>query len=294
MKKISGIFLFVLVMLTACNSHKIESSKPVVVVSITPQKYFVQRIADTLVDVEVMVPPGSSPETYEPTASQLRLISRAEAYFSLGLLEFELSMLKNIQKQNPDLLVVNHSEELNLLESECLGHNHHEHSHAHSHDPHVWTSPAEVKKMVNKIVAILEDRFPEHSNTFQKNSEQFLSDIDKLDTFIKSELNDTKINKFFVFHPALTYYARDYGVTQVALEEEGKAPSMKHFKTVLNDAMDQGAKTIFIQKEFDVNTARTAADDIGGKVEVIDPLEKNWLENMYQITRLLKRAMNGE
>ncbi|MFO8022023.1 MAG: zinc ABC transporter substrate-binding protein [Perlabentimonas sp.] len=294
MKKISGIFLFVLVLFAACNSHKIESSKPVVVVSITPQKYFVQRIADTLVNVEVMVPPGSSPETYEPTASQLRLISRAEAYFSLGLLEFELSMLKSIQKQNPDLLVVNHSEELNLLESECLGHSHHEHSHAHSHDPHVWTSPAEVKKIVNKIVAILEDRFPEHSNTFQKNSEQFLSDIDKLDTFIKSELKETKINKFFVFHPALTYYARDYGITQVALEEEGKAPSMKHFKAVLNDAMDQGAKTIFIQKEFDVNTARTAADDIGGKVEVIDPLEKNWLENMYQITRLLKRAMNGE
>ncbi len=294
MKKISGFFLFVLVLFAACNSHKIESSKPVVVVSITPQKYFVQRIADTLVNVEVMVPPGSSPETYEPTASQLRLISRAEAYFSLGLLEFEISMLKSIQKQNPDLLVVNHSEELNLLESECLGHSHHEHSHAHSHDPHVWTSPAEVKKMVNKIVSILEDRFPEHSNTFQKNSEQFLSDIDKLDTFIKSELNETKINKFFVFHPALTYYARDYGITQVALEEEGKAPSMKHFKAVLNDAMDQGVKTIFIQKEFDVNTARTAADDIGGKVEVIDPLEKNWLENMYQITRLLKRAMNGE
>jgi len=294
MKKRAVFFLFVLVLLAGCNSHKIESSKPVVVVSITPQKYFVQRIADTLVDVEVMVPSGSTPETYEPTASQLRLISRAEAYFSLGLLEFELSMLKNIQKQNPDLLVVNHSEELNLLESECLGHSHHEHSHAHSYDPHVWTSPAEVRKMINKIVAILEDRFPEHSNTFQENRKQFLSDIDKLDTFIKSELNNTKINKFFVFHPALTYYARDYGITQVALEEEGKAPSMKHFRAVLNDAMNLGAKTIFIQKEFDVNTARTAAGDIGGKVEVIDPLEKNWLENMYRITRLLKRAMNGE
>ncbi|MFP4557766.1 MAG: metal ABC transporter solute-binding protein, Zn/Mn family [Bacteroidales bacterium] len=291
MKRITGFLPIILALFAACDSGYNESSKPVVVVSIAPQKYFVQRIADTLVNVEVMVPSGSSPETYEPTASQLRIIGKAEAYFSLGLMEFELSVLKRIQKQNHNLHVVNHSKSLNLMESEC--HDHHQgHSHHQGHDPHVWTSPLAVKRMVNEIVSLLSKRFPEHSNVFYENSESFLNDIDELDTFIKSELEDVKSTKFFIFHPALTYYARDYGLTQIAFEEDGKSPSMQYFKSVLNEAQKQGANTIFIQKEFDVNTAKTAATDIKGKVEVIDPLKEDWLENMYEITGKLKKALN--
>jgi zinc transport system substrate-binding protein len=294
MRVVVGLFIFSIIVTTGCVSKVEEGEKPTVFVSIAPQKYFVERIADTLVQVEVMVPSGSSPETYEPTASQLRKLSSATAYFSLGLLEFELSMLKSIQKQNPHLLLVNHSKELNLLEGICDGHHHHGHSHSHGHDPHVWSSPAEVKIMVERIVKILSEKIPDYKGRFEENAKKFIADLDKLDSHIKKELAYTKTQKFFIFHPALTYFARDYGLTQIALEEDGKAPSMRHFKQVLATAKEQGATTIFIQKEFDANTAKTAAADIGGNVEVIDPLDENWLENMYHITNLIKKALNGE
>lgn len=281
------------ILMAGCVTHNEPDSRPGVVVSISPQKYFVERIADTLVRVEVMVPAGSSPETYEPTASQLKSLSHSAVYFSLGLLDFEISMLKNIQKQNPNLLVVDHSKELSLLEGVCSGHHHHGHSHSHGNDPHVWSSPAEVKKMVGAITSVLVEKFPQHALVFNTNAQTFLSDIDSLDVHIQRELASTQSKKFFIFHPALTYYARDYGLTQVSLEEDGKAPSMKHFKSVLGSARQQGANTIFIQKEFDANTAKTAAADIGGKVEVIDPLDENWLKNMYHITALLSSALRG-
>ncbi len=290
-------FLVVLVLplsLAGCISHHQPNTKPGVVVSISPQKYFVERIADTLVRVEVMVPAGSSPETYEPTASQLKSLNHSAVYFSLGLLDFEISMLTNIQKQNPSLLVIDHSTDLSLLEGVCSGHHHHGHSHSHGHDPHVWSSPAEVKKMVGAITSVLVEKFPQHASIFDTNAQAFLTDIDSLDVHIQRELASTPSKKFFIFHPALTYYARDYGLTQVSLEEDGKAPSMKHFKAVLSTARQQGANTIFIQKEFDANTAKTAASDIGGKVEVIDPLDENWLKNMYHITTLLSSALRGE
>jgi zinc transport system substrate-binding protein len=286
------IILFVtLIAFSGCQTTN-DNSKPVVMVSIIPQKYFVNRIADTLVRVEVMVPPGSSPETYEPTAIQLKILNNSLAYFSLGLLDFERSMLKKIQKQNPDLNVITHSKDLDLLDGLCHGHTH-GHSHSHGYDPHVWSSPVEVKKIANTITNELIRLIPEHSAQFTSNLNSFLADLDSLDLYIKTTLGETRSKKFFLFHPALTYFARDYGLTQVSLEEDGKAPSMRHFKSVVQTAREQGIKTIFIQKEFDINTAKTAAEDIGGRVVSIDPLEYQWLGNMYHITNELKNALDG-
>jgi zinc transport system substrate-binding protein len=157
----------------------------------------------------------------------------------------------------------------------------------------VWSSPVEVKSIATTIASEVIKLLPEHSAQIESNLKGFLADIDSLDLYIKLSLSDTKIRKFFLFHPALTYYARDYDLTQISLEEDGKAPSMRHFKSVIRKANEQGVKTIFIQKEFDANTAKTAADDIGGKVVVLDPLEYNWLDNMYSITNELKNALNG-
>jgi zinc transport system substrate-binding protein len=281
-----------LLFISGCKVSNNQQVEPLVMVSIIPQKFFVERIADSLVRVEVMVPPGASPETYEPTASQLKFFANASVYFSLGLLDFEKSLLKKIQQQNDQVLVVNHSKSLNLLEGICHGHDH-GHSHNHGFDPHVWSSPVEVKIMVKTIQNELTKLFPEHTDFFALNATNFIAEIDSLDNYIRTNLETTKTRQFFLFHPALTYFARDYDLIQVALEEDGKAPSMKHFKTVLQTAKEQGATTIFIQKEFDANTAKTAAADMGGRVMVIDPLDENWLENMYSITNMLKDALNG-
>jgi len=255
-----------------------------------PQKYFVERIADTIVNVEVMVPPGASPATYEPTARQLQMFSKAKLYFSLGLLNFEKTILKKVADQNSSVRVIYHAPNLNLIEGRC-DHSHERHSHAHVYDPHVWLSPAEVSAMKADILAALSEQFPEYSSEFANNASKFQKDIDSLSSYISHSLSSHKGAKIFIFHPALTYFVRDYNLVQVSLEEEGKSPSAKHLKKVMEQARNEGAKTIFIQKEFDVNTAKTAAADIGGEIVVINPLEANWLSNMYSITDEVKKAL---
>jgi zinc transport system substrate-binding protein len=191
--------------------------------------------------------------------------------------------------------VVNHSQDLDLLEGVCHDHDHsHGHAHNHGYDTHVWTSPAEVRKMVIAINKTLSELHPELKDRFNNNTNAFLVELDSLDNYIKHTLSETHTTKFFIFHPALNYFARDYGLTQIALEEEGKSPSMSHFKSVIQSAKDQGVSTIFIQREFDINTAKTAAKDLGGNVVVIDPLDREWLKNMYSITNYLKDALNGK
>ncbi|MDY0197886.1 MAG: zinc ABC transporter substrate-binding protein [Tenuifilaceae bacterium] len=288
-KRIFITFVFSAV-LFSCVNQNVEQNKPSVVVSILPQKYFVERIADTLLRVEVMVPPGSSPETYEPTPSQLIAFSKAKIYFSLGLLDFEKTTLRKITEQNPNVKAVVHSASLSLIEG---GHNHLHDGHAHNHgyDPHVWTSPLEVKAIVGDMVAALSEVFPEHAKTFEANANLFIIDIESLNMHIKKVFEGYEGAKFFIFHPALSYFARDYDLVQVSFEEEGKSPSAKHLKNVMKQSNAEGIRTIFIQKEFDINIAKTAAADIGGEVVVINPLEADWLSNMYSITEQIKKAI---
>ncbi|MFA5647088.1 MAG: zinc ABC transporter substrate-binding protein [Bacteroidales bacterium] len=291
MRKALTLLLVLPAILYSCTNSTEKNLKPTVVVSIAPQKYFVDRIADNTIHVEFMVPAGSSPEVYEPTASQLKSLSQASAYFSLGLLEFEMSMLNNIHEQNPNILIVNHAKDLNLISGECDSHHDHGHSHSHGSDPHVWLSPIEVKTMVRTITTVLSQKFPEHKITFEANFAHLIEDIDTLNIHIKRSLQGIENNKIYIYHPALTYFARDYGLKQISLEQDGKAPSMKHMQAILQSAREQGAKTIFIQKEFDTNNAKAAASDIGGIIEVIDPLREDWLENMYHMSNLVSKAL---
>ncbi len=290
MRKNLFIALFFIALLGACGQPHKEVNKPTVIVSILPQKYFVERISDTLVQVEVMVPPGISPELYEPSPRQLMTFSEANIYFSLGLLTFEKTILKDISAQNPHVLTVNHSQSLNLITGDHH-HGHGSHGHGHGYDPHVWTSPKEVKTIVSEIEQALSSQFPDYAPQFKANASAFLDDIQKLDEHIKATFDGHDGARFFIFHPALSYYARDCGLEQVAFEEEGKSPSAKYLRQVLEQANAQGIRTIFIQREFDINIAKTAAADIGGEVVVIDPLDPHWLNNMYSITQSIKDAL---
>ena len=294
-KKYLGIVFIFLLFASGCMQKPTgKESLKMVTVSILPQKYFVERVADTLLQVKVLVPPGSSPETYEPTPIQLKDLNNSLAYFSLGLLDFEKNTLNKLHSQNANVKFVNHSLELSLIEGQC-DHNHsHEAEHNHAYDPHVWTSPREVKTMVKSIERNLSELLPEHKNLFSANAEAFIAEIDSLDKLMEESFTKVKSRKLFIFHPAFTYLARDYGLEQISLEEEGKSPSMKHLKSILQQAKGEGAKTIFIQKEFDAKTAETIANDINGRVVVVNPLEENWLENMKKTVLLINDALNGK
>ncbi len=274
-------FYLIFVILFACQPKSREASS-LVSVSILPQKYFVEKIAGNLVQVNVLVPPGSSPHNYEVLPSQMKDLAKSKAWLQIGLLTFEDAWKEKMAEINKDLSIVNCSEGI----SPIAGDDHHEegHEHAGAFDPHIWLAPAEVKVLAQNTLKILTKSFPKHASEFEKNYSRFILEIDSLSAQIEQKLSPLKNRNILIFHPALAYYARQFKLEQIPLELDGKEPSPKHMKDIVDLAHQQNTHVIFIQKEFDPAFAQQMAREINGEVMIIDPLDYNWEKQILDIT----------
>lgn len=252
-----------------------------ITVSILPQKYFVDQISGGMMKVNVLVPPGSSPHNYTVLPSQMKDLAQSKVWLQVGLLTFEEAWRSKVIDTNPDLVVVNASEGIELLQGES----HEDHDEAvGGYDPHIWLAPAEVKTMAKNTLSAMQTAFPELAQEFGANFEQFVAKADSIGAWIDTTLIPLQSRNILIFHPALGYYARQYKLTQIPLEVEGKEPSPKYMKEIVDLAHSQNIRTIFIQKEFDSENALQMSREIGGEVVVIDPLEYDWEKQMREIT----------
>lgn len=274
------LFLF-FVILFACQPKPKETSS-MVSVSILPQKYIVEQIAGNLLQVNVLVPPGSSPHNYEVLPSQMKDLSKSKLWLQIGLLTFEDVWKEKMAEINKDLHIVNCSDGILPL----AGDDHHEEGHEHegAFDPHVWLAPAEVKSIAQNTLETLTKSFPEHAPEFEKNYSLFILKVDSLSAQIEQKLAPLKNRNILIFHPALAYYARQFKLEQTPLELDGKEPSPKHMKDIVDLARAKNIRVIFIQKEFDSENALQLSREIGGEVVIIDPLDYNWEKQMLDIT----------
>ncbi len=246
-------------------------------VSILPQAYFVERLAGDRAAVQVMIPKGSSPETYEPTPQQLVRLADSQLYVKIGSPDFpvEQQYLRAALERNRKLAVVDLSEGVDLLEE----------------DPHIWTSPAAVRIGVRNVARTLEGLDPSHRELYGRNLEAFLGEIDALDREIRHALEGRKGQSFMIYHPSWGYFARAYGLTQLAIEEEGKPLSASHIRKMVELAKAKGIRAIVVQKGFDAKGARAIARDIGGKLVEADPLERDWPSGLRQFTKTLTQIL---
>ncbi|MCK5169266.1 MAG: zinc ABC transporter substrate-binding protein [Bacteroidales bacterium] len=281
------ISLLIVFGLFACNNqqqnHKIN--KQSVTVSVLPQKYFMERIVGNNLSINVMIPPGASPVTYEPTPKQMKELSVSSLYIRIGHIEFEKSWMKKIRDINPEMRVVDQSVVANLIEPEYKLNDEHEHKGHHHHgvDPHIWTSPKEVKKQIDFLYQYLIKTYPEFDSDFTKNYNSFISEIDSLDSYVTEQLKLYHGNKFMIFHPALSYFARDYGLIQISIEIDGKEPTPANIQEIIEVAKKEEIKVIFVQKQFSTHNAEVIAREINGRVVQIDPLSYNWSESLKLI-----------
>jgi len=285
--KVFKILLFA-VLFTSCSNVETNKTNEKVnlIVSILPQKYFVEKIAGDHFNVSVMIPPGASPVTYEPTPRQMKALSKSSVYFQIGHIEFEKSWMKKLIAVNPEIKLVDISQTTNLIETDDSrdhGHLHAGHHH-HGVDPHIWTSPKEVKKQVQIIYESLIIEEPKLKDEFEKNYNSFIEEIDSLDQYISNELEQFKGRKFLIFHPALSYIARDYGLQQISIEIDGKEPTPANIQKIIDTAKKENIKIVFVQKQFSIHNAEVIANEIGGKVVRIDPLDFNWEKSIRLIT----------
>ncbi len=258
-----------------------------VVVSIVPQRYFVERIGGDYVSVSVMVEPGNSPATYEPKPEQLKALSDAAAYFSIGV-PFEAAWLDKIAEANTKMVMVDTI--ANIERMPMAAHHHDDEGEAADQaagapDPHVWVSPELVKVQSQAIYEALAKLDPAHESEYKTNLDAFVADIDQLEADIKATLTGLKSNKFMVFHPAWGYFAHDFGLEQIPVEVGGQEPSAQELAHLIEEAKAEGIQVVFAQPEFSTTDAETIAKEIGGEVLLISPLAPDWLANMRRVAQ---------
>ncbi len=292
-----------------------------VVVSILPQKEFVEKIGGENVKVSIMIPPGASPHTYEPTPSQMRAVSDADLYVKVGSgIEFENAWMDKITAANPDMSVVDCSQGVHLREMAAHDHHdegedheheeeeedhdeighlheedeHEEHDHHHdSLDPHIWLSVKNAKAMVENIYAGLADADPENAQSYRQNKNTYLQELDELDDELEASLGTLESKKFMVFHPAWGYLAHDYGLTQVPVEQEGKEPSAKELAALIDEAKEENIKVVFASPQFNQDTAQAIAQDIRGAVVLIDPLAEDYATNLQTVATEIQQSIKA-
>jgi len=288
---IISVLLAMLAILVISRAPKAEATEKIgVVVTILPQAEFVESVGGEKVTVTVMVPPGHDPHTYAPIFSQLVAVKQAKLYAEVGSgVEFELAYMDSIVEANRNMLVVDCSKSVELIEME--DHEHEEDDHPGGKDPHIWLSPRNAKIMVENICDGLIQVDPQNSEYYIQNKNEYLTKLDALDADINSSLTGITSRYFIVFHPAWGYFARDYNLTQLAIEIEGKTPSPKDVANLIQEANEHSIKVVFASPEFDVKSAKTIAEAIGGRVAFVDPLGRDYINNMHRVLGELVQGM---
>lgn len=274
-------------LISSCGKQEKLAGKIGVATTILPQAEFVRNLGGDKVEVTVMVPPGASPHTYEPTPAQMKELARAKLYVMTGSgVEFELVWMDKIIQNNKNLVVVDCSKGISIIETK--EHNHEdikgtEKEPHHGKDPHIWLSPKNAKIMVENIYAGLIKIDPVNKNFYNQNKIKYLQQLDSLDKKIKDGLKDIQNRNFMVFHPAWGYFAKDYNLKQIPVEIEGKEPSAKDISNLIDLARKNNIKVVFVSPQFNPKSAAVIAQGIGGKVVFIDPLAENYIQNMLLI-----------
>ncbi|MDR2815882.1 MAG: zinc ABC transporter substrate-binding protein [Proteiniphilum sp.] len=296
-------YLYIIVLLLpalACGSGTKSGNageKSVLTVTIEPQRYFLDRIVGDAFTINTLVPSGTSPETYEPAPSVMVDMGKSDIYFMVGDLGFENAWSKRLEKNNPNMTIVNCSEGIELMGGYDHGHDHaygHAggHSHVHAHggiDPHVWSSPQAVKIFARNMLEAVVKAYPGNEELFRANFDEFSVKIERTDSLIRDLLKNASSGSFIIYHPALSYFARDYGLHQFSIEFEGKSPSPSQIKELVDVARKEKVNTVFIQRGFDKKNAAVIAQEIGAKVFEIDPLSYEWDEELLRIAAILAR-----
>ena len=277
------ITLLIAILCGGCTSRRPADGEPLYV-SILPLRSLVQGIVGDDIDIEVLVPPGASPETFEPTPRQFVGLNKARMVFNVGLIDFETTLLAKIEDQAK---VVNLSRGIELIAGTC-SHGSHGHTHTHGIDPHVWTSPRALQKMAENAYEAIREAYPD-SVKYETNYMLLQQELKALDERTAARIAASDVEYFIIYHPALTYYARDYGLRQIAIEADGKEPSAKQLTQLIRQAREDGVRRILYQSQFPASAVEVIARDIDAEYAEVDPLREDVIANIEEITGIITR-----
>ncbi|MDR1407641.1 MAG: zinc ABC transporter substrate-binding protein [Tannerella sp.] len=259
---------------------------PGVAVTIEPQRYFAEKIAGEYFSVHTVVPPGQSPETYDPSPYEMVRIAQSRAYLQIGRIGFEQAWMDAVRKNNPQVRFFDLSEGVEWIEN---GHDYEAaHGHRHDHfDPHIWTSTVNAEIIAHNVLQAFIGMDSVHEHVYRDNFRQLTDEIGVTRQILHGILDTLSCRTFVIYHPALTYFAGEFGLTQLAIEADGKEPSALSMRALVDRARAAGVEVVFVQQEFDRKHAEQLAVEINARVVVINPLDRRWNEQLVFIANAL-------
>lgn len=278
-----GLLFTVLLAISGCEASENKTNgeeKPIIAVSIVPQKTFVEAVCKDHFEVITLIPPGSSPESYEPSPMEMEEFSKSLAYFTVGVAAEEANILPAAKGIN----VISLQDEVSLVYQDRLFDN-------QERDPHIWLSPKRVIVMIETITREIVELDPSNRDFYEKNAKEYIDQLNALDQEILGSLSNIKNKKMIVYHPAFGYLADDYGITMYSLEEEGKESTPKHLEEIIDLAKKENIRVIFYQEEIDSSQSKAFAEEIGGITVQLSPLAENYIENLQEMAQTIAEAM---
>lgn len=278
--------------------------------TIAPAADLIERVGAGAVDVEVLVPSGQNPHTYSPKPRTMTQLARSQIFFAVGLpLEDRLIQKVRSTKANLEIIQLDRG-----IDKRIMGDKHkheHEHEHEHEHgtehgragdhghhhghgqgaDPHIWLSPVNAGIMADTIAEALIEADPQRAKLYRRNLEQLQENLDEVHREIQQLLKPLKGKTFYVFHPAFGYFGDTYGLEERAVEISGRSPKPRELRSLIQQAKRDNVRVLFVQPQFDTDSARTIARAINGSVVPLDPLDEDLLENFRTIARNLRESL---
>ena len=285
MRKI--FFFLITVLFISCGRNGSDQGNKIITVSIAPFKYFVEEIAGNDFTVNIMVPAGADPHTYEPFPEQINKLRKSAGYISNGYLGFEMNWLDRFYETNPAMKKLSLGDGIDPLASE----HHHAGGHLEGADPHYWVSPRCALVIAESVEKFLSELNPLRKQKYETNYQLLISKIQEVDAKAKELFSQLSSKDFMIYHPNLAYIARDYGLEEIPVEFEGKEPTPFRMKELIDRARKDNLKTIFVQVEYDTKNAKAIAGEIGAKIILIDPLSENWQKSTMDIINALHTSL---
>jgi zinc transport system substrate-binding protein len=281
------LYFPVLLLMLSCGRSGTAPDNRIITVSISPFKYFVEQIAGNDFTVNVMVPAGADPHTYEPFPGQINNLRKSVGYISNGFLGFEMNWLDRFYETNRAMKKLNLGDSIVPLSSD----HHHEGGHIETADPHYWVSPKCAIVIASSVNNFLCGLNPSQSQKYNSNFQILISNIHELDNKASQLFSDIRVKSFMIYHPNLAYVARDYGLEEIPVEYEGKEPSPSRMRELVDRMRKENLRTIFVQIEYDTKNAKAIAGETGAKIVLIDPLSENWFRSTTDIINNLHKSL---
>jgi zinc transport system substrate-binding protein len=294
MKKKTIWLAFLAFVLTSCGSPSVKDDGRKITVSIPPFAYFVEAVAGDDFKVSIMLPPGADHHIWEPLPAQINALAGSEAFIINGQLGFEQAWMGRFREINPDMKILDLSRHINLIGSDgtLTADDDHNDNDGHMHggpDPHYWMSPLSAYVIAEDVKNFLIQLNPGSAPRYEAGLKALQNNIARIDSTLREALSGAQSTTFMIFHPALGYMARDYGLEQISFEDEGKSPSPARMKALIDIARDRGINIIFIQAEYDLRNAESLAGETGAGLVVINPMNRDWPAAVLEVGHAMKQ-----